>query len=259
MSVASTLSSLERQEQLLQFLGQHERATVNQICEQFSISPATARRDLEALAERGEVERFHGGAKAARPAPPEAPALQREAEQTAEKRRIGQATASLIKNGETVFLGSGTTVLEVARHLHDHRDLTVITNSLLVINLLADTPGLTIVGLGGMLRSSEMSMIGHITEQALVEVKVHQVIIGIRALDIEHGLTNDYLPETMTDRAILSSGGKVIIVADHTKIGRVSTAYVAPVTAMDQFITDSDTSPEFVAALRAKNIDVLVV
>jgi DeoR family transcriptional regulator of aga operon len=259
MSVESTLSSLERQEQLLQFLGQHERATVNQICEQFSISPATARRDLEALAARGEVERFHGGAKAARPAPPEAPALQREAEQTAEKRRIGQATAGLIKNGETIFLGSGTTVLEVARHLRNHRDLTVITNSLLVINLLADAPGLTIVSLGGMLRPSEMSMIGHITEQALLEVKVHQVIIGIRALDIEHGLTNDYLPETMTDRAILTSGGRVIIVADHTKIGRVSTAYVAPITAMDQLITDSDAAPEFVAALRAKNVDVLVV
>jgi DeoR/GlpR family transcriptional regulator of sugar metabolism len=259
MRLNHNLSSLERHEQIIKFVQQHQRMTVDQICEQFAISPATARRDLEALAEQGTIQRFHGGARAIHQAPPELPALQRETEQIEEKRRIGQSAAKLINDGETVFLGSGTTVLEVARHLRDRRNLTVITNSLLVINALANIPDMTLVGLGGILRLSEMSMIGHLTEQALAEVNTHKIIMGIRAVDIKHGLTNDYLPETMTDRAILAHSGEVIVVADHTKCERVSVAFVAPVTAMQKFITDSNTSPAFIEALRAKGVEVIVV
>lgn len=259
MDLDYILSSPERQEQLRQFVEQHRRVTVSQICEQFEVSPATARRDLEALAERGEIERFHGGAKAARQAPPEAPALQRGLEQADEKRRIGRAAAELIQDGETVFLGSGTTVLEVARNLRGHRNLTVITNSLLVINALADVPDMTLVGLGGILRPSEMSMIGHLTEQALAEVNAHKIIMGIRALDAKHGLSNDYLPETMTDRAILARSGEIILVADHTKCNRISTAYVAPLDAIHTLVTDSGVPPEFSTALTEQGIRVLAV
>lgn len=253
-----TLSGIERQQQLLRFVEQNQRVTVTQICEQFEVSPATARRDLEILAEQGQVERFHGGAKAVRQAPPEAPVIQRSTDQSTEKMRIGQAAARLVNEGETIFLGSGTTVLEVARHLRNRQNITVITNSLLVLNALADVPHITLVGLGGVLRASEMSMIGHLTEQALAEVNAHKLIMGIRALDAEHGLTNDYLPETMTDRAILAHGGEIIIVADHTKCQRVSTAFVAPITAIDKLITDEKIAPETVEALQAKGVEVII-
>jgi len=259
MDPKSSLSNLERQEHLLRFVEQRRRATVAEISQHFDISPATARRDLEALAGRGEIQRFHGGAKAVSQAPPELPVLQRQADQAQAKKRIAQAAAALIDDGETIFLSSGTTVLEVARCLRDRRNLTVITNSLLAINTLADNPNITVVGLGGVLRQTEMSMIGHITEQSLAEVHAHKIIMGIRAMDIERGLTNDYLPETMTDRAILARGGEVVIVADHTKCGRISTAFVAPITAMHRLITDTKAPPDFVEALRAKGIQVTVV
>ena len=258
MQKAASLSSLERQDQLQKFVEENGRITVEQICAEFSVSPATARRDLEALAGQGTVERFHGGAKAVPQAPPEGPIIQRNAEQADEKQRIGRVAANLIKNGETVFLGSGTTVLQVARNLRHHQNLTVITNSLLVLNALADLPEITLVGLGGMLRPSEMSMIGHITEQALAEVHAQKTVMGIHALDIERGLTNDYMPETLTDRAILERGGEVIIVADHTKCERVSTVSLAPVTAIDKLVTDKKTPPAFVEALRDKGIEVFV-
>ena len=259
MELKPTISNLERQDQLLDFVKQHQRATVTQISEHFAVSVATVRRDLDTLAERGEIERFHGGAKAVPQAPPVAPVLQRSAEQAEEKRRIGQAVAELIKNGETVFLGSGTTVLEVARHLRDRRALTVITNSLLVVNALADLPHIALVTLGGVFRHSEMSMIGHITEQALAEVNAHKIVLGIHALDVEYGLTNDYLPETMTDRAILAHKGEIIIVADHSKCARISTASVAPITVINKLVTDSQTPPDFINALREKGVEVLVV
>ena len=258
MNQPISLSTSERQEQLQNLVEQNGRITVEEICYRFSVSPATARRDLEALAGQGTVERFHGGAKAVRHAPPEGPIIQRNAEQVSEKQRIGRIVATLINDGETVFLGSGTTVLQVARSLRSHKGLTVITNSLLVLNALADVPEITLVGLGGMLRPSEMSMIGHITEQALREVHAHKTVMGIRALDIERGLTNDYLPETLTDRAILERGDQVIIVADHTKCERVSTVSLAPATAIDTLVTDSKTPPVFVEALRDQDVEVIV-
>jgi DeoR/GlpR family transcriptional regulator of sugar metabolism len=259
MGMNVPLSNLERHDQILDFLKERDRITVNELSEHFSISLATARRDLEILSERGAIERFHGGARLVRQAPPELPVLQRAGEQTDEKSRIGQAAAALVNDGETVFLSSGTTVLEVARHLRERRNLTVITNSLLVMNALNDAPDITLVGLGGIVRRSEMSLIGHITEQALTQVHAHKVIMGIRAFDIEGGLTNDYLPETMTDRAILNIGRQVIIVADHSKCGRVSTAFVAPLSAVHTLVTDDKTPLDFVEALAAQGIRVLQV
>jgi len=232
----------ERQKQILTLLTRQGRLSVTEIVEQFSISEATVRRDLESLASQGKAQRVHGGVIAIEQAPPELPILERENEQPDEKTRIGRAVASLITDKETVFLGSGTTVLEVARNLRDRRNLTVITNSLPVLNMLAGVKEVTVISLGGMLRDSELSFIGHITEQALSEVRADKVIIGIRAISLEQGLTNDYLQETLTDRAILKIGREVIVAADHTKCGVVSTAFLAPLTSMQKLVTDDKTS-----------------
>jgi len=248
----------ERQKQILSLLTRQGRLSVTEIVEQFSISEATARRDLESLASQGKVQRVHGGVIAVEEAPPELPILERENEQAEEKSRIGHAGASLVADKETVFLGSGTTVLEVARSLRDRKNLTVITNSLPVLNTLAGIKEITVISLGGMLRESEMSFIGHITEQALAEVRADKVVIGTRGVSLEHGLTNDYLQETLTDRAILRVGREVIVVADHTKVNRVATALLAPLESMQTFVTDSEADKKFIQALKKQGINVIV-
>jgi DeoR family transcriptional regulator of aga operon len=249
----------ERQRQILSLLSRQGRLRVAEIVEQFAISEATARRDLEALASQGKAQRVHGGVIAIEQAPPELPILQREGEQADEKALIGKAAAELIADGETVFLGSGTTVLETAKNLRERKNLTVITNSLPVLNMLAGIKEITVIALGGVLRDSELSFIGHITEQALSEIRADKVIIGIRAISLEQGLTNDYLQETLTDRAILKTGRDVIVVADHTKCGVVSMAFVAPLTSMQKLVTDRKTSREFVSALKVRGIDVIII
>lgn len=248
----------ERQKQILSLLLQQGRLSVAEIVTQFAISEATARRDLENLASQGKAQRVHGGVIAVEQAPPELPILERENEQADEKARIGRAAARLVGNHETVFLGSGTTVLEIARNLRDHKDLTVITNSLPVLNMLAGRKEITVVSLGGMLRESELSFIGHITEQALVEVRADKVFMGTRGVSLEHGLTNDYLQETLTDRAILNSGREVVIVADHTKVNRVATVLLAPLSQMHTFVTDSKADKKFVQALKRQSIQVVI-
>lgn len=250
------ISSEDRQTSIISLLVRQGRLSVADIVEQFKVSEATARRDLETLADQGKIQRVHGGALPIKQAPPELPILQREQEQATAKQSIGAAAAALVRDGETVFLGSGTTVLEVARNLRSRRGLTVITNSLPVMNVLAGSPEITVISLGGMLRPSELSFIGHITEQALAEVRADKVIIGVHAISIENGLTNDYLPETMTDRAILKAGREVIVVADHSKVNAVATAFLAPLTSINTLVTDQQAPSDFVATLRQNNISV---
>ena len=147
MTALDSLSNYERQRELARLVERAGRLSVAQICEQFSISEATARRDLETLSEQGFIQRVHGGAILVRQAAPEEPILSRSHEQENEKERIGRAAAALIQDGETVFLGSGTTVLQVAQHLAT-RNITVITNSLPVINLMSEKENIELIALG---------------------------------------------------------------------------------------------------------------
>ena len=257
--MAQTLARFERLEQVQSFIELRQRASIAELAEQFHLSPVTVRRAVRELAARGDIRVIRGGAMAVNRAPRELPAPQRAADQRALKARIGAAAAAQVRDGETVFLGSGTTAHEAARHLKTRAGLTVLTNSLLVVDTLLDAPDVAVVVLGGELRRSELSLIGHIAEQVLHDLRATTVIMGIHAIHPELGLTNDFLPETMTDRAILQLGARVIVAADHTKCGRVSAAFVAPVSVIDTFITDTGASDEFASALGEKGVQVLRV
>jgi DeoR/GlpR family transcriptional regulator of sugar metabolism len=254
----SNISNTERQQQIVRMVERQHRVSIAEVCEFFTVSEATARRDLETLSEQGKLERVHGGAIPLQNTPPEQPILQRETEEAIAKKRIGQAAAELIRDGETVFLGSGTTVLEVARALKFRKKLTVITNSLPVVNLFAGLENIQVICLGGMLRPSELSFIGHITEQDLAEFRADKVIMGTRAISLEHGLTHEYLPETLTDRAIIHIGRELIVVADHSKFGRVATSLLAPIHNIHTIVTDPETDPEFIQGLSELGIHTII-
>ncbi|MCB0151483.1 MAG: DeoR/GlpR transcriptional regulator, partial [Caldilineaceae bacterium] len=136
--------------------------------------------------------------------------------------------------------------------------LTVFTNSLLVVNALADAPGVEVILLGGIVRSSESSLVGALTMRSLAELRALKVIFGIRAIDLEQGLTNNALEESLVDREILRLASETIIVADHTKFGRVSTVFVAPIDAIDVIVTDAAAPADMIAALRTAGVDVRI-
>jgi DeoR family transcriptional regulator of aga operon len=259
MNNEESLLKVERQSRIRALVEENGRVTVPELSVQFDVSEATVRRDLEALDGKGWVRRTHGGAVRAERATREPPMMQRISEQGPEKRRIGKAAAQMIKSGETVFLGSGTTVLEVARQLPEEIQLTVITNSLPVVNELTQHPNIEMIVIGGMLRQSELSMVGHIADQAVREFRADRVIMGMHAIDIQHGFTNDYLPETMTDRAIISIAPHITIVADHTKFGKVSSVLVSPTSAAHMIITDKNAPADCIEELEELGIEVLQV
>jgi DeoR family transcriptional regulator of aga operon len=255
----TTLLKVERQMRIRKLVEEQGRSTVPELSMMFEVSEATIRRDLEELDGRGWIRRAHGGAIRLERAAKEPPIIQRISEQQEAKARIGREAAKMIEDGETIFLGSGTTVLEVVRHLPQDLHLTVITNSLPIINELVERDRVELIVIGGMLRQSELSMVGHIAEQAVREFRADRVFMGMRAIDASHGFTNDYLPETMTDRAILNIAPQIIIVADHTKFGRLSSVLVAPVTAAHVIITDKETPQEIVSELEELGLEIRVV
>ena len=259
MDTNETLLKAERHNRIRKLIEQQGRMTVSDLSVQFEVSEATIRRDLEELDGMGWIQRTHGGAIRVERADREPPMLLRIGENHTEKQRIGQVAARLVKDGETIFLGSGTTVLEIARHLPYEINLTVITNSLPVVNELADHPHIELIVIGGMLRPSELSMVGHIAEQAVGEFRADRVFMGMRAIDARQGFTNDYLPETMTDRAIMAIAPEIIVVADHGKFGRVSTVLVGPVTVAHKVITDQATALECIAELEELGVEVIQV
>lgn len=249
----------ERDNEIIKLLRLNGNVRVSELSKLLEVSEATIRRDLDNLHEKGQILRVHGGAVKNEISEPELPVILRKAEMADEKKRIGKAMANLINENETVFLGSGTTAEAVALNLVGRQNITVIANSLTVINILIQENGISLIATGGLFRKSELSFIGYITEQTLRELRPQKVIMGIRAISLTAGLTNDYLPEVSTDRVIIQSAPEVYLVADHTKFEKVSTAFVAPITVVHKIITDSGVPESIISRLHEMNIEVLVL
>jgi DeoR/GlpR family transcriptional regulator of sugar metabolism len=249
---------LDRRRRILAAIQADGKVSVNELSEIMHTSEVTIRRDLRELAGEGLLERGYGGAVAVSGSPPEPPVIHRMLDRSVCKECIGMAASGLVKDGESIFLGSGSTTAYVARHLTRHTGLTVVTNALTVAQELAAAEGVTVVVTGGVMRPSELSLIGHIAEQSLREVRVDRVIIGIPAISLASGLTNDYLHEVMTDREIIELAPELIVVADHSKLGISCSAFVAPATRVSTLVTDSHAGQEIVEDFRQAGLRVMV-
>ena len=249
---------------ITELLSENSGASVAALSELLQVSESTIRRDLRDLSMSGQVLRTHGGALSVegstslRLQGSEMPVTRRESEHTDEKARIGRAAAELVQDGETVFLGSGSTTWQVARNLGERKRLTIITNAVNIATLFASRPDVTVIIVGGLLRHSELSIIGHIAEQTLREFRADKVIMGITAISADAGLMNSYLPETVTDRSIISIAPQVIIVADHEKLGKVSTSFVAPISAVDILVTGVEADAQHVEETRQAGTKVIL-
>ena len=210
-------------------------------------SEMTIRRDLEVLASQGVLERFRGGARSLLLRGSEPPFALRFDENAEAKRRIAAVVASLIADGESVVLDSGTTCLEVARLLHDRR-LTVMPLSLHDVNALSSSSSLTLLVPGGRPRLGELALTGPLTLASLSALRFDTAVIGCCGLSAEHGLTAFDLEDASVKRAAISSARRVIAAVDASKLTRTALAFVAPVSSLDAVVTDAEGSVELEAA-----------
>lgn len=252
----------ERRQHLVDLVEERNSLTVIELSEHFGVSPATIRRDLSQLSQRGLIERAHGGAAKRVRTPahmPEPPLLKRSSLQVEEKRRIGAAAAAHVVDGATIIISSGTTAAEIVPHLASKSGLTVITNALNIVLLLAQYPQITVITLGGILRHSEMTTLGSLAEKALENLRADLLFMGSRAIHHEYGFSAENLSESHSDQTLMAAARETIVIADHTKFGKVAMVRVAPFDQISRIITDSGLPKADIQVLSDIGIAVEVV
>lgn len=219
------------------------------LAERFGVSAQTIRKDLQYLADQGVAARSYGGAISAKAVklPQEAAVEAKLGIHAEEKERIGRAAAALVQPGDSILLDSGTTTAQIARHLPDHEDITVVTNDFNVLSALADKKLLNVVMLGGALRRKNMAFYGAQTETAIESLLVDRLFLGVDGFDLERGVTTHHEPEAMLNRKMVRVARQVIAVTDSSKFGRTCLHRIMGVDEIDMLITDHG-APDYVKA-----------
>jgi DeoR/GlpR family transcriptional regulator of sugar metabolism len=249
-----------RFQKIQEIVNKNGAVKVNELAEMLSVSAMTIRRDLQSMLDKGLIDRTYGGAVLAKQHNLlQTPILLRIQDQAEEKKAIARAVAQMIRRGETIYIAAGTTTYWLAKAIANRTDLTVVTNSLPIANLLIPSENIDLILVGGFLRRKALSLVGHFAESMVHDLRMDKVIIGCGGISPELGITNEYPEEMMMDRAYMSISDNVILVADHTKIGRVTTSYTGPATAVRTIVTSSVASHETVEQLRSQGIEVILV
>ncbi|WP_341935784.1 DeoR/GlpR family DNA-binding transcription regulator [Microbacterium sp. LWO14-1.2] len=235
--VTEPLIGPKRQRELLNYIRTYGAGSVSEMAKMLGVSTSTVRRDLNELQDRKLIERVHGGAAQVdddvEPLRP-----QREVAFAEEKQRIGRAAAAHITPNSTVLITGGTTTEAMLPFLAGIPGLTVLTNSLSVVSRLAQFTDIDIVVLGGLLRRTEMSLLGHLTIAGLDEFGIDRVFTGAFGVDPEMGVTGTNLSETQTDRSLASSARELIVLADHSKLAKRGPARLVPTDGISRLIVD---------------------
>lgn len=248
----------ERRQQILQALSHRGAVSVATLSPALGCSEATLRRDLRRMAQAGLLRRTHGGAVVEACSEETEPSLRDKARLRAhEKRVIGHTAARLVAPGEVVALNGGTTTIQVARALRTMSELRVVTNSIGVATALSGRPEIEVTLTGGTLRGT-LELSGPLAEQSLKGLYVHTAFIGVDGLSLQHGLTTYDQVEAHTNRAIMSRAQRVVVVADHTKVGKVTMALIAPCAAMSTLVTDARADAGQLEELRAAGVTIII-
>jgi DeoR/GlpR family transcriptional regulator of sugar metabolism len=252
----------ERLLRIVELVNQLGKATVVELSENLAVSAVTIRRDLERLEEKELLIRTHGGAMPLQAgmleAAPEKSFSEKEEEFAAEKERIAEAAFKLVENGEAVLLTPGTTNMRLARKLVGKKELTIVTNAANIVTHIGSQPGLDIILTGGKLRNKSFAMVGPLADQALSGIRVDKLFLGVDGFDFKEGLTTPNLSEANTNRQMISIAKRVIVVADHSKFGKVTFSQIAPLSVVHTVISDHLLPLSIVKKIKELGIELIL-
>lgn len=229
-----------RQQYILSLIQTQGTVNVGELAEELSVSELTIRRDLDQLATKGLVERTHGGATARRNLPVEPDYIQKAAEYPREKEAIGRIVASMVDEGDTLYINSGSTTFEVIRSIVAlSKKITIVTNNMDAIWLCKDSEHIRLILAGGVYRARSHSVSGSLSTLLLNHIYANKAIIGVDGFSASVGLTTPILEEAETTREMIEhTVGKVIVVAAGNKIGVVSNFKTISLDLVDVLVTD---------------------
>jgi DeoR family transcriptional regulator of aga operon len=247
----------ERMGEILDRVVENGSVDVVSLADEFGVSAATVRRDLQALHSQGLLRRTHGGALP-RPAGLELPIQYKSTRQHREKRAIGIAAARLVRDGDVVGMTGGTTATEVARALADRRGLTIVTNALNIAAELVARPHVRLVVVGGNARHASYELVGPAAESMIAQYHLDVAFIGTDGFTVAEGCTTHDEMEAHTDLALIGQAARTVVIADSTKIGRVTFARICGTDVIDTLVTDSGIDAGVRSATEAADVEVII-
>jgi DeoR/GlpR family transcriptional regulator of sugar metabolism len=231
----------ERRQRLIDLLNQKGFVSLQDLTRTMKASASTIRRDLDYLDKQGVARRTHGGAISLGDGSPLPSLEDRSTREVEEKKQIARAAVARIRDGDAILLDGGTTTLEVARLLVG-RSVQVVTNSLPIAVLFANSRETELVMLGGFVYPKTGVALGPLTVRMMEEVHVHQTILSVGGITAK-GFFNSNLLLAETERRMMRCADEVVVVADHTKIGRQALAFLCELSAVDTLIVDGAVTP----------------
>lgn len=251
--------AVERRKRITELVNINKSVLVTELSKQFEVTEETIRRDLERLEKQGVLVRTHGGATLADSFALEMPVDERKVLNNVGKDAIGMKAASLINDGETVFLDASTSALYVAKHIKGKKRITVITNSMAIISELSSCEDIDIICIGGTLRKNNMSFVGNVAEATIKNnYYANKCIFSCRGVTTKRGLTDFTEQEAEIKKAMLSCSDVAVFICDHSKFGKIGVPVVASLEEIDFFITDMDLDSEWVEELDKKDVELII-
>jgi len=257
------ISAAERRSKIGLMVLEDGKVQVASLVEQFQVTETSIRRDLTLLEASGRLKRVHGGAIPIPGSSRTDSFAEKKELHIKAKERIGKLAAEMIKPKDILLLDSGTTTLQVIRHipsvLRSSNIITLVTNSQpIALEVLTwPSPNLTI--LGGLYLPDYQATVGPQTLSQLQELTADKVFLGTDGLTLHSGATTANILMAEVDRMMVERSRQVILVTDSSKIGRVGFVPVKPVTAFHMLITDTNAPPDIVRAIQAMGVEVILV
>ena len=248
----------DRHEYILKKIKENNKVSIQELCDEMNVSSVTIRKDLKLLEEKSLLFRTKGGASNTNPYAVDKPILIKESINSDEKNRIAKKAIEMIKDNDSIMIGSGTTAHAIARHLNPAERITVITPAIKVALELCNKPNIEVLQLGGLIRPNSSSVAGQYALQVLNDVSCGILFLGVDGIDLDFGITISNITEATLNQKMLSTSQKVVILADNTKFGRRGLGKVCQLEDVDYIITDSKTSSKYISALEEIGIKVII-
>lgn len=249
----------DRHQFILKKLKENGRVSIQELSELMKVSGVTIRKDLKLLEDKNLLYRTKGGGSINNPYAVDRPIIEKELINSDEKRKIAQAGLSLIEQNDSIIIGSGTTVFELARNLQSNKPLTVITPALKVGLELSGRQNIEVLQLGGLIRPNSSSVAGNYALRVLDEISSGILFIGVDGIDPDFGISISNLTEATINQKMIETAQTIAILADSSKFGKRGLGKICALDQVNYIVTDNKVSPSMVRKMEEHGIRVIIV
>ncbi len=247
---------IERRRKIMEKLNQHQKVYVQDLSQLFDVTDETIRRDLEKLEQQNLVKRCYGGAVLNDHTSQDISFFKRIDINEAGKKYIARKAEPLINDGDTLMVDSSTTCLALLRLLKNNKNVTVITNSIILINEFVNA-NFQMISTGGNLRAYSYALTGAAACDTLKRYYVDTALISCKGLDMEKGLMESNDPESIIKRQMIEQAQKCILLADSSKFDKTAFSRTCDLQKIDCIVTDKEPDEKWLNFIKENNIQMI--